>query len=89
MKAEPLRFPIGSMIVREMLWKASDTEPHLVSVMVKRERGFNPVMNDWEFAIAGRSFSRLKRGGSVKSCMQCHANARSADFLFKSYLKGK
>lgn len=89
MKTEPLRFPTGSMIAREMLWKASDTEPHLVSVMVKRERGFNPIVNDWEFAVIDRGFSRLKRGDSVKSCVQCHANARSSDFLFKTYLAGK
>jgi hypothetical protein len=86
MKREPLRFPVGSMIVREMLWKASDTEPHLVSVMVKRERGFNPIVNDWEFAVVNAGLSRLKRGDSVKSCLQCHAKMRSADFLFKSYL---
>jgi hypothetical protein len=89
MKEEPLRFPVGSMIVREMLWKASDTEPHLVSVMVKRERGFNPILNDWEFAVVDRSFSRLKRGDSVISCAQCHAKVRSSDFLFKTYLTGK
>lgn len=86
MKTEPLRFPVGSMIVREMLWKVSDTEPHLVSVMVKRERGFNPIVNDWEFAVVNAGLSRLKRGDSVKTCVQCHAKMRSADFLFKSYL---
>lgn len=86
MKREPLRFPVGSVIIREMLWKASDTEPHLLSVMVKRERGFNPIVNDWEFAVVNAGMSRLKRGDSVRSCVQCHAEMRSADFLFKSYL---
>lgn len=86
MKREPLRFPVGSMIVREMLWKASDTEPHLLSVMVKRERGFDPIVNDWEFAVVNAGMSRLKRGDSVKSCVQCHAKMRTSDFLFKSYL---
>lgn len=87
MKDERLRFPVGSVIVREKLLAAGDATPELVSVMIKRPRGFRPVDHDWEFAIVDRGLLRVRRGKDVQTCAACHANTRSTDMVYKTYLK--
>jgi len=81
------RFPEGSMIVREKLLNAGDTAPELVTVMVKREKGFSPKTGDWEYLVVEGGLSKIKKREKTGSCSQCHANAESTDFVFKTYLK--
>lgn len=81
--AQPtLPFPRGSIIVREKLTLANDLQPQLLTVMIKRERGFNPKANDWEFlAVDGamtKIFERQKKG----SCLNCHASQAQRDFVY-------
>src|SRR5687768_11680165 len=52
MKDEKLRFPVGSIIVREKLSAASAASPEQISVMIKRPYAFNPITNGWEFLVA-------------------------------------
>lgn len=87
MKDERLRFPVGSVIVREKLSAAADVTPDLVSVMIKRRRGFRPADHDWEFAIVDRGLSRVLRGKEVQTCAACHGAARASDMVYKTYLK--
>lgn len=86
MKHESLRFPAGSLIVREKLVKPHDADPDVISLMLKHDRGFNPLTNDWEFLLV--SESKIERGTATTSCAVCHASVRRQDFLFKSYLIG-
>ena len=81
--AQPtIPFPRGSIIVREKLTQANDLRPQLLTVMIKRERGFNPKANDWEFlAVDGamtKVFERQKKG----SCLNCHASQAHRDFVY-------
>ena len=81
------KFPVGSIIVREKLVTEDAKIPSLVTVMVKREKGFSKKTGDWEyFAIEGGVGKIIKRE-KVGSCSKCHANAESTDFVFKTYLK--
>lgn len=89
MKNEHLRFPAGSLVVREKLAKPHDLSPDVVSVMLKHGRGFNPLTNDWEFLLISERMSKIERGKATASCAVCHANTRHSDFLFKSYLPGR
>lgn len=86
MKNEKLRFPVGAMIVREKLNKPADEIPEMLSAMIKRERGFNPLTNDWDFILVDKATSKVSTGRSTQSCAVCHATMRSSDFLFKTYL---
>lgn len=81
-----LRFPVGSVIVREKLWREDSTEPALITAMFKRERGFSPRTNDWEFFVIDRRISRIKDRDTVGSCAACHVNAKETDWVYKSYL---
>jgi len=81
--AEPtVQFPRGSIIVREKLARADDAQPLLLTVMIKRARGFNPKANDWEFlaidAAKNKILERQKKGG----CLDCHASQKQRDFVY-------
>jgi hypothetical protein len=53
-------FPRGSIIVREKLLQADDKKPELLSVMVKRAKGFNPNANDWEFLVVDGTMTKIQ-----------------------------
>ena len=86
MKKEKTAFPLGSIIVREKLWRADSAEPALVTAMIKRERGFSPATNDWEFFVIDRGLTRIKDRDTVGNCASCHINAKETDWVFKTYL---
>ncbi len=75
------------MIVREKLITADAADPELVTVMVKREKGFSPKTGDWEYLIVEGSLGKIIKREKVGSCSKCHANASQMDFVFKTYLK--
>jgi len=80
-------FPAGSMLVREKLLKAEDTTPELVTVMLKREKGFSPKSSDWEYFIVDGAVRNVKLSEKVGSCSKCHTKAAETDMVFKTYLK--
>ena len=81
------RFPAGSIIVREKLLNAEDTKPELVTVMVKREKGFSAKTGDWEYLVIDGAMDKINKRETVGSCSKCHAQAAPTDFVFKTYLK--
>ena len=81
------KFPTGAIIVREKLLNAEDTKPELVTVMVKREKGFSAKTGDWEYLVIDGAMERVKQRETVGSCSKCHAQAAPTDFVFKTYLK--
>jgi hypothetical protein len=76
------RFPPGSIIVREKLAKADDTQPQLLTAMIKRSRGFNPKANDWEFLMIDGTMSKILEQPKQGSCIKCHASQKQRDFVF-------
>jgi len=81
------KFPVGSIIVREKLIFADAADPELVTVMVKREKGFSPKTGDWEYLVIDGNLGKISKREKVGSCSQCHANAAQTDFVFKNYLR--
>ena len=81
------KFAVGSIIVREKLLNAEDATPELVTVMVKREKGFSGKTGDWEYLVVEGSLDKVKQREKVGSCSKCHASAENTDFVFKTYLK--
>lgn len=80
-------FPVGSMIVREKLLKAEDTTPELVTIMLKREKGFSRKTSDWEYFVIDGALGKVKLSEKTGSCSKCHAQAAETDMVFKTYLK--
>jgi hypothetical protein len=82
MRADPpIQFPRNSIIVRERLAAVEDATPQLLTVMIKRGRGFNPKANDWEFlSIDGATMKILERQ-KQGTCSSCHSKQANRDFV--------
>jgi hypothetical protein len=78
----PIQFPRGSIIVREKLTKADDVQPQLLTVMIKRARGFNPKANDWEFLAVDGAMTKILERQKKGSCLDCHASQEQRDFVY-------
>lgn len=80
-------FPVGSVIVREKLLKADDKTPEVLTVMVKRKKGFSKKTGDWEYFVLSGDRADIKQREKVGSCSKCHAAAKENDFVFRDFLK--
>jgi hypothetical protein len=60
--------------------------PKLLAVMVKRERGFNPKANDWEFLTVRGDAKTIVKRVKTSECQQCHSSQAKKDFVFRTYL---
>lgn len=84
------KFPVGSVIVKEkvsrMVRRTNTDEPDLLTVMIKRERGFNPVVGDWEFMAVNGAGTEIGARGKLESCQACHVLVKDNDFISRIYL---
>lgn len=81
----PQPYRPGAIIVREKLSKPDSQTPELLAVMIKREKGFNPPANDWEFLTTNGAATKIKHREKVGACLECHASQRARDFVYKDY----
>ena len=79
-------FPEGSIVVKEKLPDASGRSPELLTVMLKRGKGFNPASGDWEFAVLDGAANRVLEQGKLENCAACHNTKKEVGFVFRSYL---
>ena len=78
-------YPVGAVIVREKLLTATSDTPDLLAAMIKREKGFNPAANDWEFMVINGSMTKIKKRQKTGDCQQCHSSEKDRDFVFGSF----
>jgi len=82
--ASPLRpFPVGSILIREKLATATAQNPQVLTVMIKREKGFNPKGGDWSFLTVDGAATKVKSRKKGGECLECHQSARDRDFVFE------
>ena len=79
----PASFPTGSILVREKLLTPTAPSPDVLVVMIKREKGFNPKANDWEFLTVSGDMKRIEKREKEGKCRACHASAAGNDFVFR------
>jgi Cytochrome P460 len=79
-------FPEGSVIVKEKLPDASSQSPELLTVMIKRAKGFNPESGDWEYMVVNGSGTRVESRGKLENCRSCHLTRPDSDYVFRTYL---
>jgi hypothetical protein len=77
------KFPTGSILVREKLLTLNATSPAVLVVMIKREKGFNPKANDWEFLTVSGDLKKIEKREKEGKCQQCHASEAKNDFVFR------
>lgn len=79
-------FLVGSVIVKEKLSERSSTSPELLTVMIKREKGFNEGMGDWEYMVTDGDGVSIQARGKLENCQACHVSRPQNDYIFRSYL---
>lgn len=84
-KKQP-NFPAGTVIVREKLAQANDSEPQSLVVMIKRPQGYNSGARDWEFLALDGKLSKILEREKTSECRNCHAKQEEQDFVFRTYL---
>ena len=84
-KLKPI-FPEGSVIVKEKLPDKMSETPELLTVMIKRSKGFNAITGDWEYMVVDGSGTKVEARGKLENCQGCHLATPQTDFIFRSYL---
>lgn len=78
------KFPEGSILIKE---KTTSTDnPQLFTGMWKREAGFFPEVNDWEFFTIDGAASKIVERGKLTRCVSCHENFQKGDHVSKEYI---
>lgn len=93
------RFPEGTVIVKQKLAIPAakgksmqppkplpGQKPELLTVMIKREAGYNPKNGDWEWMVTDGSGEKVVESGKTEACQQCHQPYAKTDFVVRSYL---
>lgn len=86
MKQGPVSFPIGTIIVKEKRPTPDKSEPELLTVMLKRTKGYSPEAGDWEFAVLDGKATAVQAQGKLENCMLCHRKMRESDYVFRPYV---
>jgi hypothetical protein len=79
-------FPQGSVIVKEKLKTPESTTPELLTVMIKRERGYNPESGDWEYMVVDGNGQSVQARGKLENCQSCHLMEKNTDYVSRAYL---
>ncbi len=80
------KFPPGSIIVKEKLTYATSKIPELLTVMRKRELGYDPSHGNWEYLVVDGTGTQVQVWGRLQTCQGCHANYRDEDYIDRSTL---
>ena len=80
------RFPQGSVIVKEKLPSQESTSPELLTVMIKREKDYNPTNGDWEYMALDGEGKEVRARGRLEKCQACHTMAQHVDYVHRNYL---
>ena len=83
---EAMKYPVGTVIVKEKLSSAEIKHPELLTVMVKREKGYNPKHGDWEYGVFDGAGKKVQARGKLKNCQSCHQKQAKQDYVFRTYL---
>ncbi|HEX8773358.1 MAG TPA: cytochrome P460 family protein [Pyrinomonadaceae bacterium] len=80
------KFPAGSIIVKEKLADRESSAPELLTVMIKREKGFNRASGDWEYMVLDGAGTKIEGRGQLQNCQACHLANPKTDYVFRTYL---
>lgn len=86
MEKEKPKYPQGSIVVKEKLTTAESRTPELLTVMIKRERGYNPAVGDWEFMGLDGDGGVVRARGKLETCQGCHQKYSYVDYVHRGYL---
>ncbi len=74
--------------MREKLLTPEASNPEVLVVMIKRERGFNRKANDWEFLTVSGDLKRIEAREKKGKCQKCHASQAWSDYAWRYPVAG-
>lgn len=80
------KFPVGTVIVKEKLATSESKEAELLTVMIKREKDYNPTVGDWEFLTFNGAGTETTARGKLENCQACHLVEKPTDYVSRRYL---
>jgi hypothetical protein len=76
---ESVRYPVGSLFVKEKFDEAGEAKPSVITVMEKlTDEG---RVEDWKFTMIRMSDRAVVTEGFKVSCIDCHSNYRRSDYV--------
>ncbi len=85
-------YPVGTIFLKENFRAegGQPANPLTVTAMIKKEKGYDPATNDWQFIQFGTEGNILFDGNSHDAptqmmCIKCHGNMAERDFIFSTY----
>ena len=79
-------FPQGSVIVKEKLPAKDSSSPELLTVMIKREPGYDPDNGDWEYMAVDGAGKVVQARGKLANCQACHIMRKETGYVYRNYL---
>lgn len=79
------RFPVGSIIVKEKLPSEKSHSPELLTVMIKRKKGYDRAHGDWEYLVTNGKGTKIQECGKMETCQSCHASQKTTDYVYRNY----
>jgi len=77
--------PVGTVLVKEKLPAKDANRAELLTVMVKREKGYDPKFGDWEYAVLSGDAKTVRARGRLANCRECHAGQERTGYVFRWY----
>ena len=85
-------YGVGTIFLKEnfLSQDGKPGAPMTITAMIKREPGFDPGSNDWQFLQWNREGVMIVDGNSHDAptqalCIKCHSNMAERDFVFSTY----
>jgi len=79
-------FPVGTVIVKEKFSSLKSKEPQLLTVMIKRGKGYDVRQEDWEYLALDGQGRRFPGKQIVSHCQSCHQNSALKDHVYRNYI---
>jgi hypothetical protein len=74
------KFPEGSILLKEKISR-EDGKTTLFTGMLKREKGYNPRVGDWEFFTLDGAAAKITERGKMERCAGCHVEFPKGDYI--------
>jgi hypothetical protein len=78
-------YPKGTIILKRKYPDPEGKTTELFTGMLKREKGYNPEVGDWQFFVLDSQGEHVTKFGRLVSCMDCHAAFKKNDFVSRKY----
>ncbi len=86
-----LVYPVKTILIKENYNKRDKKpdQPLFLTIMVKREKGYDPDNGDWEYIKSNVDGDILVQGNSqdkevYEQCASCHINISDRDYIFST-----